>query len=53
MSIKVSKNIQAKDMKDLRKADQWPHSAIGIAGKELLSSYSLERQPVGLDVVTQ
>ncbi|KAH8799728.1 FAD binding domain-containing protein [Xylogone sp. PMI_703] len=25
----------------------------GIAGKELLSSYSIERQPVGLDVVTQ
>lgn len=26
---------------------------VGIAGKELLNSYSLERQPVGLDVVTQ
>jgi hypothetical protein len=26
---------------------------IGIAGKELLDTYSAERQPVGLDVVTQ
>ena len=25
----------------------------GLAGKELLESYSDERQPVGLDVVTQ
>jgi 2-polyprenyl-6-methoxyphenol hydroxylase-like FAD-dependent oxidoreductase len=26
---------------------------IGLAGKDLLSTYSIERQPVGLDVVTQ
>ena len=25
----------------------------GFAGKELLDTYSKERQPVGLDVVTQ
>lgn len=26
---------------------------IGIAGKELLDTYSIERQPVGLQVVTE
>jgi hypothetical protein len=26
---------------------------VGEAGKELLESYNVERQPVGLDVVTQ
>lgn len=26
---------------------------IGLAGKELLETYNAERQPVGLDVVTQ
>lgn len=26
---------------------------VGMAGKELLASYNTERQPVGLDVVTQ
>lgn len=53
MSIKVNTISKPKDLKHLKKADQWSHSVIGIAGKELLNSYSLERQPVGLDVVTQ